>query len=117
MPPESIVPPRRSARPLLSAPLGPLLGLSDRDADRPALIIALFEQGVGNLDRLQSNFGRQVPRRFRVVSLIPRHRGVPSLTSRTTRSLMIRRLAQTSKARLLRSFDTEEIRVREQIVN
>jgi hypothetical protein len=30
--------------------LGPLFGLGDRDADRLALIVTLFEQGIGDLD-------------------------------------------------------------------
>jgi hypothetical protein len=34
--------------------LGPLLGLGDRDADRLAFVVTLFEQSVGDLDRLQA---------------------------------------------------------------
>jgi|RhiMethySRZTD1v2_1073278.scaffolds.fasta_scaffold868860_2 hypothetical protein len=39
-----------------SLALGLLLRLGDRDADRSAFVVTLFEQSVGDFDRLQTYF-------------------------------------------------------------
>src|SRR6516162_9100761 len=40
----------------LSAALRLFLGFGDADTDRPALVLAFFQQSVGYLDRLQAHF-------------------------------------------------------------
>ena len=65
----------------LSAALRLFLGFGDADTDRPALVLAFFQQSVGYLDRLQAHFRGQVAHRGRIITFIPRHRVTVSIGS------------------------------------
>jgi len=54
--------------------LSPFLGFGDRNADCLTFIVTLFEQSVGDFDRLQANFRRKISHGFWIVTLVPRHR-------------------------------------------
>jgi hypothetical protein len=53
----------------------------NRDPDRSAVVVAFFEQCIGDFNCLRPHFRRQVPHCTRIVGLVPRHGAVMKIYS------------------------------------